>query len=291
MPESASSPTAQVLLRNVPVGPVTCDLRVATHELDLQRLSHKRFMREEIRHAFVGEERFHPRPREWSSFRKNLTVIAENPAPRRLLGMIDELRRLATDYLFTPASIGDGTMAIMAASLDVPVRLAFSEDWPEDVLNEILDYFLHSPTLSAPIEPFYTLAGAVAGQSEATFWDIFGERLGRHWYIDDERRVTLSPRWAEQGRFFGSADDSDAALRESALWTELSGLRDAMFIQQKPCAFCAHFPCCAGFWTTTTRAGETCAMWQRIMDRLAAAYREQAADSTGAGAQPCRTSS
>lgn len=277
MPDQSSSSRFVVALEECPHPSLPGEMKVTTAWLDLPRLTEGRLRREEKRHAIVPERRFAEEPARYGRFRKSLTVVAQEATPKKLLGMANDLRRYAGDYLFTPSTIGDGTMAIMAASLDVPVRLAFSEDWPEDMLGSVLEYFLTSPTLNVPIEPFYSLAGSIGRQREVTLWQLFDEVLGRNYFVDSRGRVSLSARWADRGAFFGDAGDGGNGFAGSELWTDLNGLKQRLFTSQAPCAFCEHYPWCAGFWTTTRQADEACAMWRRLMDRLLAAYRQQKA--------------
>ena len=224
-----------------------------------------------------------------ASYGRRLTVLVEDPSPRALLAMHDALRLYADGCMFVPATASDGVLPLMAGSLQIPVRLAFSEDWTWSVLEELLDYFLHSQTLQTPIEPFYSLASARAGRDEAGTWQIFHEVLGRDYFIDAQRRVSLSARWVQRGEFFGTPGDAPDVFRSSALWTELDGLAERVFTEQAPCAFCPHYPYCAGFWTTTTQPDTSCETWHQAMDCVAAAHEESAA--RGAKGQRCRTSS
>ncbi len=279
MPDQRGQPRFVIAMNDYPIGPAPSDVRITSPRLDLPRLARGRLRPGETPHILVPENRFIEAPEAYARFKKTMTVLAETPSPRKLLAMVNPLRSLASYYLFNPATIGDGTIAIMAASLQVPVRLACSEDWPEHVLENLLDYFLHSPALEVPIEPFYSLAAAIGQQRKVTFWQLFDEALGRDYFIDSEHRVSLAPRWARRGLFFGTVNEPSSGFRNSPLWSDLDGLKHRLFASQATCAFCEHYLYCRGFWTTAEQAEPTCAMWRRLMDRLAGSYKPETADA------------
>ncbi len=255
--------------------PVADYIRIRSPELDLPRQASGRLRPHEGRHLFVPETRFAEARGRHANQQKSMTVLADNPSPRKLLEMTPYLHRFAAEYVFTPKTVGDGTVVMMALSLNVPVRLEYGEDYDEDVLSELLDYFLHSPTLAVPLEPFFSLAGTISGQGGGTPWELYHEVLGQNYHVDSAGRVTLSRRWAEQGDFFGAADDDPATFAQSALWQRLSGLRRKVFTSQSPCAFCEHFPPCEAFYTTAKRGDEMCALWRRLLERMTSAYQRQ----------------
>lgn len=266
-------------------GPHAVQIRSET--LDWARLARGDLRPHEGRHVFVPQSRFQDRAEEYARYRKCVTVEAEAPTPRTLLAMVENLRQYAAEYRFTPEDMGDGTIAIMAASLRVPVRLAYSAHWSEEVLSELLDYFLHSPTLDVPIEPFFSLAGAIGQQNKVTLWELFDEVVGQHYFVDTQRQVSLSRRWADRDMWFGDATESTHGFETSELWNTLEELRQRVFSMQTPCAFCEHYPYCEAFWMTAEHADESCRVWRGLMDRMVAAFRDQTA---GGGAVQCQTS-
>jgi hypothetical protein len=241
----------------------------------------------EGRHIFATEQHFQDSPDEYTRFRKCITVDAEAPTPRLLLTLAPSLRQQAAEYRFAPASVGDGIVPIMAASLGVPVRLAYSEEWTEEILSELLDYFLYSPTLDVPIEPFFSLAAAIGQQDRVTLWELFDEVVGQHYFVDAEGRLSLSRRWADRGMWFGEVSKGTDRFETSQLWSSLAELRQRVFAMQTPCAFCEHYPYCEAFWMTAERSEETCRLWRGLMDRMAAAFRQETASR---GAMQCPTS-
>jgi hypothetical protein len=157
---------------------------------------------------------------------------------------------------------------MMLASAGIPVILA-----PEGAVSfasiELLaDYFLTSPTLDVAIEPFFSYARFLgAGRSEAsTLLELFGEVLGRHFYVDRSRRVTLSRRYAAAGLFFGSLEDGLAVWKTSDFWNHLASFEADIFVSRAKCAFCPHYRSCRGVFLRGPLASLDCAPWAHALN-------------------------
>jgi len=206
-------------------------------------------------------------------------VTADDAAPR----VADVLARRSRGfvYVFTPVSIGDGTPAIEASLAGAPVRLAPAARWPDGVLERLADHFLHADGLEVPIEPFATLTRAIARGKGPDLWHAFHEVPGHDYLVDREGRVTLSARWAAQGRFFGTVDDDVLDLEASDLWKHVASWRERVFGSVGACSTCEHFPACGGFWLADGSPDDACAGWQRALGRLVAAWRAHRDELTG----------
>ena len=277
MPEDAGHHV--VRLDNHPGFPVPNGVVVRPSHLELSRLGRRAFTRQDGLDVIVTDAHFLECPERYAA--NAVTILAENLTPRSLLSMLEHLREREATCAFTPETVGDGTMAMMAASLGVPVSLLVTEGWSEEVLRRLLDYFLHSPALDVEIEPFFAMSQCIGASEHRTLWDLSDEVLGTNWFIDEDGRVSLSKRWANAGEYFGHMDDPVETLRESDLWRRLGVLKRETFTEQKECAFCKHYPFCAGYWTTSAQSEEECAMWQRLMDEVQQAFRVEVAASLG----------
>lgn len=260
--------------------PAGSAIRVTAAWEDLPRVGRGYLLEHEARRLQVPEGFFREAVARGDRFGRGVWVLAEDPSPRGLLDMLEGLRAHEAEYVFTYDQAGDGRVAMMAASLGVPVRLAFAEDWAPAVLRSLLDYYLHCPVLEVPIEPFHSLSSAMAGEP-GTLWDFFDEGIGRCFYVDGQERVSLSARWATRGEFFGTIDTPWRQMRATPLWRRVAGLRREVFLSQTACAFCRHWSCCAGFWRTAVQGEALCGLWTELMDALAAAYavRDEAGGS------------
>lgn len=274
MPDPSNNTPIVVTLRNPGNLPVPGDVRVSRESLDWPQLAQGVPGPRDTWRVTIKEHYFVDKPSRFAPFQGRLTLVAEDPSPRKLLAMLDDLRHYGGHYEFTPETVRDSTMAIMTASLNIPTHLAFSEDWTADTIDDLLDYFLRSLALQVPIEPFYFLASAVSEQHENTLWDYYHEVLGRSFFVDPALRVTLSARWAEREMFFGTIEQQENDFRASSLWTDLQGREQRIFVAQEPCVFCEHYRYCAGFWRTTRQADKTCGLWRGVMDRLVEACKQ-----------------
>ena len=176
-------------------------------------------------------------------------------------------------YVFTPQSIGDGEPALRASLAGVPVRLAPDAHWPDGVLQRVTEHFLYAPHLEVPIEPFATVAQAIARGRGPDLWRAYREELGRDFFVDAEGRVSLSERWARRERFFGTVRDDLDVFEASDLWRDLAAWRTRLFADVNACATCAWFPACGGFWLADGSEAHACAGWQRAFERLNDAWR------------------
>ena len=59
----------------------------------------------------------------------------------------------------------------------------------------------------------------------------------------------------------------------SDLWRELAGWRQRVFAEMAPCATCAHYPACGGFWLADGSDVDVCRGWQNAFGMLADAWR------------------
>lgn len=206
---------------------------------------------------------------------------AEDEVPR-----IDEVlahrpRRFA--YVFTPRAIGDGEPAVRASLAGVPVRLAPAARWPDGVLARVAEHFLYAADLEVPIEPFATVAQAIARGRGPDLWQACHEVLGEDFFVDAEGRVSLSERWARHGRFFGTVQDDLDVFEASDLWRELASWRQRIFAEVNACSTCAHFPACGGFWLADGSEEAACRGWRAALEMLADAWRAHR-DELAAGA-------
>lgn len=200
-----------------------------------------------------------------------ITLIASGPQRARVDAVLRR-RPVKTAYVFTPDAIPDGTGAIRVSLSHIPVGLVPWAEWPEDVLLRLVDHFLYHPTLDVRIQPFAAIARSVAQGGGGDLWSAARERLGMDFFVDRDRRVTLSERWARAGRFFGTTADDLETFQRSDLWQELATWRERTFASLDGCAVCRHHPWCGGFFRALDDRPEACASWMAAMDRITQAW-------------------
>jgi hypothetical protein len=87
--------------------------------------------------------------------------------------------------------------------------------------------------------------------------------------VDGEGRVSLSARFAAQGRHFGRVGDPPEAFAASQLWRELESLHRRIFVELAPCATCRHYPFCQGTFVDPSSTRPECGPWKATLDHLA----------------------
>ncbi|MFC1924035.1 hypothetical protein ACFLXA_01540 [Chloroflexota bacterium] len=131
--------------------------------------------------------------------------------------------------------------------LRFPVHIA--TDHPStspDTLLQALDFYLHSPLLNIPLEPFHTLLITQGKGKGLSLWDIEKERSSLNFYIH-ENNISLSRRWLDRKKYFGELDNTWTAIMNSDLIIELKSLKNTLFKNKAICIFCPHLDLCNGF--------------------------------------------
>lgn len=139
----------------------------------------------------------------------------------------------------------------------------------EDQLKKALDFYLHNPLLSVPIEPFHTLLLTICRRLsyKHNLWHIVMENAETDFYVDDSGAVTLSKRWSARGRSYGYISQPWDEIVNSELHRELLSFQSEMFRSQKPCIFCSHFGLCGGFLRALDEQWP-CDVWQQVFQTM-----------------------
>lgn len=274
MPEPGGPAAFVITVEGFPGVRAGVDVSVHSPWRDPRRIAGGTLRSEEQAGVRVPASAFLESPETFTGYPEGVVAVWEGDHLARVLDRMRELRNYRMEFAFEPGP--DATDPVAIASLGFPVSLVRWEQWPEALLREVLNYYLQSPALESPIEPFFSLSAAIARQRAVTLWDLAGEVPGTHYFVDGRGRVTLSRRWAERGRFFITADETADHIRDSAFAREIGDWRLNLFASQAPCAFCPHYRYCAGYWTTADNAEAACRTWRKIMDTLVGVYRQAA---------------
>jgi hypothetical protein len=220
---------------------------------------------------YTTPRQFLAAPAAYRPFAGRLTIDAGGDA-LALLARAELLRALRATVRFMAAEADVGAVLVLA-SLGIPVLIAPSPGDRAIPPSAVARYFARSPVLDTPIEPFYSLLRRRGPQrvSAPTLPELYREVPGRHLYVDARGRVSLSPRLAHAGVFFGRAADEPARWRRSPAWRRVIARPDWLFATLQPCACCRAWDGCRGFWRVLDGAEQSCAAWCAIMDELPAA--------------------
>ena len=138
---------------------------------------------------------------------------------------------------------------------------------PADCLERALDFYLHNPLLTIPIEPFHTLLYTINQGRGYSLWDIEAENVKSNFYVSRDWKISLSKRWNSKGLNYGGLDDSWDKLENSDLFKRLSSFRLELFQSKSPCIFCAHLNLCGGFLRAIDKSWP-CEPWQQVFSIL-----------------------
>jgi hypothetical protein len=87
-----------------------------------------------------------------------------------------------------PARAGFLKAIKLAASLRLPVRILTGQPSPEQLaeLMEALEFYLHEPTVEAPVEFFHSVLGSCCGDDTGSLWMILEEDPAAFVRFDDQ---------------------------------------------------------------------------------------------------------
>ena len=128
-----------------------------------------------------------------------IDLVISDPAEFPLLYGFAPLRASRPVRVSMPI-VADFSKAVrLAVSLGFTVKLegAQPDDQATAELNDTLDYYLHQPTASQPIEFFHSLFLALYHQQPVTLWDIQEENPSYNRYVTDDGQETLAWRFSD----------------------------------------------------------------------------------------------
>jgi hypothetical protein len=149
-------------------------------------------------------------------------------------------------------------------SLSIRVHIDSSASVEEqDSLAGALDFYLHNPLLTVPIQPFHSLLCTITRGHGFSLWEIESEKVGTNFYVSDQGEISLSQRWSAKGLNYGTLDDSWDRIISSGLFKRLSSFKRELFSTRSPCIYCAYLDLCAGFFRAIDDEWP-CESWQDI---------------------------
>jgi len=137
----------------------------------------------------------------------------------------------------------------------------------EQALLRALDFYLHNPLLSTPVEPFHTLLRTASASRGHDLWDIQSENVKINFYVSDNGEVALAKRWTSSGLNYGTLDNTWDEIVNGALMRRLLSFKADLFRQQNQCVFCRHLDLCGGFLRAVEPEWQ-CNIWQELFKTL-----------------------
>jgi hypothetical protein len=136
-----------------------------------------------------------------------------------------------------PVIPGFGKSVKLAVSLSFAIKLEVGQPDPalEKELSQVLNLYLHQPTVSQPIEPFHSILFAFYHDEPATLWAVQEEDPSCCRYITDQGEETIAKRFA--GEDLGEDVGSFVEVFESEL-----------LIEKGECSYCEFLEYCCGYF-------------------------------------------
>jgi len=180
---------------------------------------------------------------------------------------VNSLKSIQPLFVVSPDRDAVRKMNFLTA-FNFPVRIDTSiPPETEDSLEKALDFYLHNPLLTVPVEPFHTLLQTLSRSQGFNLWDIEMEKVNVNFFISKSGKITLSSRWDDKGLYYGGADDSWDEIINSEAFRTLSFFKKMLFQKQSPCIFCPHFNPCEGFLKAVD-PDWPCDAWKKVFSTL-----------------------
>lgn len=154
-------------------------------------------------------------------------------------------------------------------SLNAPVHIDISSlAASEKALMQVLDFYLHNPLLSIPIEPLHSMLRTINRKRGITLWATEHENINNNFFVSDSGEITLSKRWNDNKLNYGTIEDSFDDIESSKLYQRLVSFKAELFRNSSPCIFCDHFGPCVGF-LKAIEPEQPCESWKNVFKTLA----------------------
>lgn len=186
---------------------------------------------------------------------------------------VNELRLMQPVFVIDPEMDAVRKINFFTA-FNFPVRINTSvPPAQDDILEDVLDFYLHNPLLSVPVEPFHTLLLTFGNSREFNLWDIEKEKVNLNYFLGNDGKITLSSRWYEQGLYFGDTDGSWDEIINSKTFRRVTTLENTLFQEESPCIFCSHYHLCRGFFKAIDPEW-ACGSWKKVFSILVEEMRK-----------------
>jgi hypothetical protein len=135
-----------------------------------------------------------------------------------------------------PVTPGFSKAVKVATALNFSIRLEPAQPAPEvmEELFDVLDFFLHHPSVTQPVEYFHSALMSFYAQQAITMWAIQEEDPTQVRYVTDDGVETISPRFA------GAASGDLASF--------VAGFQRALLTGESECRECEFWERCGGYF-------------------------------------------
>ncbi|MBF0106725.1 MAG: hypothetical protein HQM16_15540 [Deltaproteobacteria bacterium] len=182
----------------------------------------------------------------------------------------EELLRQTRPVFLVPLDKNTIKCINFATGLNFPVHIVAETSSDKNrVLKKVLEFYLHNPLLTVPIEPLHTLIQTTARGAGFNLWDTELENWKSDFFVSDRLRVSLSGRWLDQKKSYGDTTDTWKKITASKLYQHHANYKQNLFKQKSPCVFCPHLAPC-GAYLRALKPDKPCEHWKETFKKLEA---------------------
>jgi hypothetical protein len=160
-------------------------------------------------------------------------------------------------------------------SMGIAVDLLYQIDrMKEEVILQILDFYLHHPSLSVPIEPFHSIFMSKLKRQPLHLWTLYLIFPGLFLHADDTG-IAEEPDELKNKDYLYLIDWENREFKRNESRTKrksnLKRYFETIPNEQPGCMSCAHFHLCFS-WAKYKK--DSCHKWTMILDRIQADAKE-----------------
>lgn len=224
-----------------------------------------------------------PLREEWKAIPLSLRV-SEMGDFKKALKRIRQLREWNI-RVFLPAARAENLVSLrILSSLRVPTgfELAPPLDWV--AVNDLMHYSMYTRTPHADIEPFGYVRSSYDPAAFTYLQTPIFENPLRYLHVDEQENIALSAADLRDGRLIGHGLESLPGVCESPEYRHIVHGWQAIFLENKPCAYCPAWRLCQGSFRPDCERNENVNRF--FEDLMTAADSLYAARQAGARWQP-----
>lgn len=156
-------------------------------------------------------------------------------------------------------------------AMGIPVDLLYRiETIKKQVLLEILDHYLHHPSLRIPVEPFHSILTSKLEKTKLTLWGLYAMQPDTAFYVDDIDMVE-GPGKCGNENYLSLIHWKGHQWKESNGHNGFKKYFESIPRDHPGCLACDQFHFCFS-WAKYRE--DSCELWKEILDRLQFNARE-----------------
>ena len=122
----------------------------------------------------------------------------------------------------------------------------------EDDFKNITNKLILDKSFTKSSDPFFGFVNHIYEKkakknSSLTLWELFKDKEGEFYYINQNGDTTISKRWDKRGKYLFNIDDSVEQKESSELLKSLKSYDENLFFENLDCAMCDRYEFCKAY--------------------------------------------